>query len=654
MKILVITLSNIGDAVLTTGVIEALRAKFPKANLDLVVGDRAKDVFSHDNRIDKIYPYKKNIPLLNKFKFFLRLRSNKYNLVVDLKNIFAAYFISLRPLKSSHIKAHVYLKHNMALRRFFTKAELKDFKPKVLWASEDKVAVESFMLRDYIVVSAIAKSLTKSWPLEYFRELIAMFLKDYPDLDVVLTGSGEEESVLESLVIDSRVKNLSNKTTIPQLAYLIKEAEVVITNDSASLHLASSVNTPTVAIFGPTSSDKYGPLSDGSVILKRSYICSPCERSQCLFFDKRCLSSIKPEYVLKILKRVLDKIIYKNSTQKYKRILLSRTDRMGDLILTTSVIEVVREYFPDAYICFLASSKLMPIIKDNPYIDGIVGLDKDKEHKGIFGFLKLLRKIRKKKFDLIINFHPTNRNHILAFLSGIKERVGYDLKLGILNNLRVKHDKQRGEMKEAEYNFNLLRKIGIDKVSLKQYLKPDKSALEWIDNDLESKNITRFAVIHPGASCKSKLWELGNFIELSRRIKAENDLDVVFVLGPEDRDLERRLSENLDFKFSLYFSISLERLIALISRASFMISNDSGPMHIADSLNKPLITIFGRNQAGLSYKRWGPMGENAKVVYEDPDCKECLAHNCDKEFICLRNITVDRVYNEFKDMFSRI
>ncbi len=209
-------------------------------------------------------------------------------------------------------------------------------------------------------------------------------------------------------------------------------------------------------------------------------------------------------------------------------------------------------------------------------------------------------------------------------------------------------------MKEAEYNFNLLRKIGIDKVSLKQYLKPDKSALEWIDNDLESKNITRFAVIHPGASCKSKLWELGNFIELSRRIKAENDLDVVFVLGPEDRDLERRLSENLDFKFSLYFSISLERLIALISRASFMISNDSGPMHIADSLNKPLITIFGRNQAGLSYKRWGPMGENAKVVYEDPDCKECLAHNCDKEFICLRNITVDRVYNEFKDMFSRI
>ena len=654
MKILVITLSNIGDAVLTTGVIEALKAKFPKANLDLVVGGRAKDVFSHDNRIDKIYLYKKNIPLLNKFKFFLRLRSNKYDLVVDLKNIFAAYLISLRPLKSSHIKVHVYLKHSMALRRFFTKAELKDFKPKVLWASEDMVAVESFMLRDYIVVSAIAKSLTKSWPLEYFRELIAMFLKDYPDLDVVLTGSGEEESVLESLVIDSRVKNLSNKTTIPQLAYLIKGAEVVITNDSASLHLASSVNTPTVAIFGPTSSDKYGPLSDSSVILKRSYLCSPCERAQCLFSDKRCLSSIKPEYVLKILKGVLDKIIYKDNKHKYKRVLLSRTDRMGDLILTTPVIEVVREYSPDAYVCFLANSKLTPIIKDNPYIDDVIGLDKEREHRGIFGFLKLLRKIRKQKFDLIVNFHPTNRNHILAFLSGIKERVGYDLKLGILNNLRVKHDKQRGEMKEAEYNFNLLRKIGIDKISLNQYLKPGKSALEWIDNDLEGKNITRFAVIHPGASCKSKLWELDNFIELSRRIKAENDLDVVFVLGPEDRDLERRLSENLDFKFSLYFSISLERLIALISRASFMISNDSGPMHIADSLNKPLITIFGRNQAGLSYKRWGPMGENAKVVYEDPDCKECLAHNCDKEFICLRNITVDRVYNEFKDMFSRI
>ncbi len=649
MKILVITLSNIGDVVLTTGVLEGLKSKFPEAKIDLVVGELALGIFSSDIRINSVYPYKKSMSLLNRLKFFLNLKNNRYDLVIDLKDTFGSYLISLSLLRSKNVEAHAYIKHNMVLKRFFDKEVLKNFKPKVYWSSSDESLVASFMLKDYVVISALAKSLTKSWPLDYFKILIELVLRDYPDFDIVLTAGAKEKKVLDQLVIDSRVKNLSDKTTIPQLACLIKRAKVIITNDSAALHLASSVNTPSVAIFGPTSSIKYGPLADNSVILRRDYPCCPCERAQCIFSDKRCLKSIKPEYVLKALKELLEKRIYK-SDRKYRRVLLSRTDRMGDLILTTAVIKVLREYLPNAYICFLTNSKLTAILKNNPYIDQVIGLDKEGKHKGILGFLKLLREIKRLKFDIVFNFHPTNRNHLLAFLSGIRERVGYDIKIGSLNNLKIEHKKQRSERSEAEYNFDLLKRAGFNRVELNQYLKPDKDALDWVDKELKEKTVEHFVIIHPGASCRSKLWELSNFVELSNRIYNQSNLSVIFVLGPDDTEIEKKLSKDLNFKFPVYFNISLERLIALISKASFMISNDSGPMHIADSLAKPLIAVFGRNQTGLSYKRWGPLGKKARVVYQDPGCKNCLAHNCDKGFICLKNISVDRVYNEFKSM----
>jgi len=90
----------------------------------------------------------------------------------------------------------------------------------------------------------------------------------------------------------------------------------------------------------------------------------------------------------------------------------------------------------------------------------------------------------------------------------------------------------------------------------------------------------------------------------------------------------------------------------LIFKTSALISNDSGPMHIADAFNKPLIAIFGRIQPGLSFKRWGPLNKNAIIVHKDVGCRECLAHNCKKDFLCLKEVTVDDVYKEFEKILK--
>jgi heptosyltransferase-2 len=653
MRILVINLSNIGDVILTTGVLEGLRFKFPQSQIDVLVGERAKDVFSKDVRVNEVIIYKKNAKLKEKISLFINLRKRKYQLIVDLRDTFFSYFLGGKLLKSKKIKAHRCLKHNTALRSLYTYDELKRLKPKLCWDKDEDEYITSLGFQKYIVISPIARSSTKSWPLEYFKILISHLSEYLPDYKILLVGEENERQALDELLIAENIINLAGKTTIPQLARLIKDAKLLITNDSATLHVASSLNTPTIAIFGPTSELKYGPLSERSLVLRRHLPCAPCEKAQCKYSNKRCLKDIKPEFVFQYIKEFLEGNVIR-FRQDYKRILLVRTDKIGDLILTTPVIEVMRKNFPNAYLAFLCNANTKEILKNNPYLDEILTLDKRGKDKGILGSLRFIFKIRKKRFDLAIIFHPSKRVHLLLFLAGIPKRIGYDWKWGkLLNNVKVKHLKQLGERSEIEYNFDLLRPLGIQEVSYKQAIFIDPEAYKFMEKDLMRKGIDKFIIIHPGASCKSKTWPLDNFIRLAKKILEEGEFKIVFILGPYEEWMQGRIGKELKEGVFIYRNLDLKYLIPLISKCEAMISNDSGPMHIADAFSKPLIVIFGRKQPGLSYKRWGPVSKNAIIIHKDVGCKECLAHNCRRNFLCLRAIEVDEVFAKFKEMLER-
>jgi len=88
---------------------------------------------------------------------------------------------------------------------------------------------------------------------------------------------------------------------------------------------------------------------------------------------------------------------------------------------------------------------------------------------------------------------------------------------------------------------------------------------------------------------------------------------------------------------------SVSQLASVLKRCNLFISNDSGPVHIACAVETPVISIFGRSQKGLSPARWGPTGKKDRILHKYVGCIECLAHNCVKEFACLKAITVDDV-----------
>lgn len=340
------------------------------------------------------------------------------------------------------------------------------------------------------------------------------------------------------------------------------------------------------------------------------------------------------------------------------RILLIRTDRIGDVLLSTPAIKAVRDAYPQAHIAIIVRPYAEDIVDGNPYLDEVILYDKDGGHKGIFATIGFAMRLRKKKFDLAIILHPTNRSNIIPFLAGIPERLGYDRKWGIFLTKKIKDVKHLGEKHEVDYNLDLLRHIGIEAKDKGLYM-PVKSEDEKIIerffslNGLSGKDL--IIAVHPGASCPSKRWSAYRFGRLSDELIEKFKAKIVIIGGPSDVKIVQEVKTGmLNQPITLSEEHSLGEVAALLKRCRVFISNDSGPVHIAVAVGTPVISIFGRADPGLSPNRWGPVGPNDIVIHKDAGCKECLAHNCKINFKCLDTITVEDVLSAAESLLKKV
>ena len=317
------------------------------------------------------------------------------------------------------------------------------------------------------------------------------------------------------------------------------------------------------------------------------------------------------------------------------------------MLLSTPVIKALREKFPQAYISMMVTPYARDIVEANPYLDEVIVYDKDGRHKSWMRTLKFANRLKKKKFDLVIILHPSNRIHLLTFLAGIPERLGYNLKLGFLVNRRKPHTKQEGTKHEAEYNLDLLKDFGITG-NPQDLFMPIKDELgQYVDELFKKEGISptdKILAIHPGASCPSKIWPVERFARVCEKLSSLHNFKILILAGPKEIHLADKVAEEIKGKtINLAGKISVSQLAGILKRCTLFISNDSGPVHIASALGTPVISIFGRNQPGLSPRRWGPLGKHDKYLHKDIGCIQCLAHNCKKEFACLKAISVEDV-----------
>ncbi len=336
----------------------------------------------------------------------------------------------------------------------------------------------------------------------------------------------------------------------------------------------------------------------------------------------------------------------------YKRILLIRTDRIGDVLLTTPAIEAVREKFPLAHIAVMVRPYAKEIVDGNPYIDEIIIYDKYGKHKSIMASYYFAKVLKKKNFDVAVIFHPTNRTHIITYLAAIPQCIGYDRNLPFLLTDKIPHTKGLGKMHEIDYALGMLKPLSITDVKNKKLYMPIKGQSENSVNSLFAEEFIdaneKKVIFHPGASCASKIWPADRFATVADRLIRNFNVKVIIVGGENEKDITKAAAMKgymSDKAVSFADKLSISELASCLKKATVFISNDSGPVHIASAVGTPAVVIFGRALPGLSPRRWGPTGRNDVVLHKDVGCgNTCLAHNCKKDFACLKAITVDEVY----------
>ena len=664
-KVIFITLTHIGDVAFTLPSLDYLKNKFENASFTVLSGPAAASLFADDPRIKEYIPYNKYAPSREKFKLFNRLRKENFDVIIDLRNtIFRCvaparfknpYVISvpknIKQLRLRHLyKTKTAFKDKRSVYDIHTPA-MSIYSNKKTGESSNNLLKQHQLSTDseYIVVAPGARSSAKCWQKEGFVELCDKLLNIHP---VILIGSEDDCGVTQYInkKLDGRCVDLAGQTNLSEVIELLKNAKLVICHDSGILHISSYLNLPILAIFGLTDEDESGPSSEVCAVVRKNLVCVPCLKAQCKFDTLQCMKDINPEDVFSAALDVLNKKSTKDKTNaqnKYKRILIIRTDRIGDVVLTTPMIKAIKDAWPNSYVSMMVAPAVVDILKNNPYLDEIIVYDKKNTHRGVLQNLRFILELRRKKFDLALVVHTKNRTNIIAYLSGIKERIGYEQKFGLLLTKKLSDTRPQGLKHESEYCLDLLRALGIEPRDKTLFMSSNKEDDDWAESILKDHGVKTedlIIAIHPGASSPSRRWPIYRFTEITKVLLKKYKAKIVLLGGAETVSMAGYISDRVQNQtINLVGQISISQLASILKRCTLLISNISGPAHIAVVVGTPVVSIFSMNDAGVSPVRWKTLGKNDIVLHKNVGCKICHAHNCNIGFACLKAITTGEV-----------
>ena len=277
-NILVISLSNIGDVLLTFPVIDILRRDFPQERISLVVGPKAASLFSNNSHFKKVYIFDKRQSAPKTLSWIFEMRKEVFDLVVDLRHTLIPYMIKSRwktPISYKKEKnIHKRVQHLHRLKTVYPYQDEAASRATLFIPNEDRKVIDDFVKKEiegfrFVVIGAGAADHRKRWHEQGFAELCDHLANTYR-LKFVLIGDQNDHDVAKKILnmMKTQAINLCGRLTLIQLAALMERAVMVIVNDSAPMHMASYLNKPVLAIFGPSDPSLYGPWSDRCKFLR--------------------------------------------------------------------------------------------------------------------------------------------------------------------------------------------------------------------------------------------------------------------------------------------------------------------------------------------------------------------------------------------------
>jgi len=346
-----------------------------------------------------------------------------------------------------------------------------------------------------------------------------------------------------------------------------------------------------------------------------------------------------------------------------ERILIIRLSAIGDVVRTLPAVNALREKFPTAHIAWVVEEKARDVLVHQPEIDETIVFQRNRWEKGLLnplGFLRttgevyrFVRELRGRHYDIAFDFHGILKSGLISYMSGAKERVGFDRGYckewnHLFNNRKVSPRSNR--ISRFERNFSLLGPLGLDGGRGDVDLHVSQEDVEYVDQFFRSRRpgiSGPLVAIHPGTSSKTsyKRWSSTKYTELADRLVEELKVSVLFTWGPGERamvdEIRARMRRDSMVAPETY---SLKQLAEIFRRCSVYVGNDTGPMHIASLVKTPVVGIFGPTDpiVNAPYE-----GTPHIIVRKDLPCSPCRNRGC-KDVECMKAISSQDVFEAAK------
>ena len=323
-----------------------------------------------------------------------------------------------------------------------------------------------------------------------------------------------------------------------------------------------------------------------------------------------------------------------------KTIIISRTDSIGDVVLTLPMAGVIKKFYPNSKILFLGKTYTKSVVELSKYVDEFINWDELQKNQNAVAVLKNY------KADVFIHVFPNKEIAKLVKATKIPLRIGTFGRLHhiLTCNKKILFTRKKSDLHESQLNLKLLSPLGIaqhfelyelamlygfEKIPL---LKPELQSLIGPN---------RFnLILHPKSKGSAKEWGLNNYLALTKLLP--KDQFKIFISGTEEEGKLIGNTFNFDENIvSLIGKLNLTDFIAFIAKTDGLIAASTGPLHIAAALNKKAIGLYSPKRP-IHPDRWKPVGQHAQAVVFDTNCEKCSKGlDCD----CISKITPQTIVN---------
>lgn len=340
-----------------------------------------------------------------------------------------------------------------------------------------------------------------------------------------------------------------------------------------------------------------------------------------------------------------------------RRILAIKLRNLGDVLLSVPALRAIRESHQGASLSVLVAKGTEEMVEGLPWIDEVLSVDRPKGKHGFWWNmgreLRFLGDLRKRRFDMVVDFTSGDRSAIYGFLSRARERIGREPsgksggfrgKSRLYTHLAPPPDHS---IHVVENDLDLVRRFGMETRDERLEFAVPPEAEERMGCLLAARGIGAgepFLHVHPASRWLFKCWKDESMAETLDRVPGELGLRVVMTSGPEAREVQKArsiLSMMNTRPTTLLGEISLKEMGAISRRAQVFLGVDSAPMHIAAAVGTPVVALFGPSDE----RKWKPWSPTGTILAVSRECRPCERDGCEgsKRSLCMEEIEADAV-----------